>query len=56
MKPTLTEQEIIADFWRFVRHEAMRANVKQESVKKLVERELVVDYFKNKQDNEMPVT
>lgn len=32
----LTEKEILEDFWRFVRHEAMRANCKQPDILRII--------------------
>ena len=29
---TITEKEIKEDFWRFIRHEAMRANCSQDEI------------------------
>ena len=37
---TITEKEIVDDFKRFLRHEAMRANTSQENIKFLVKDEL----------------
>jgi hypothetical protein len=36
MKPTLTDKEIIEDYQRFIRHEAMRANCSQNRVGSLI--------------------
>ena len=33
---TIEEKEIRADFERFIRHEAMRANVSQDEIKKIL--------------------
>ena len=33
---TLTEKEIKDDFWRFIRHEAMRANCSQNEVIRII--------------------
>ena len=33
---TISEKEINQDFWRFVRHEAMRANCKQWEILKAI--------------------
>ena len=41
MNPTLTDKEIIEDYVRFVRHEAMRANTTQDKVISLV-----IEYMK----------
>jgi len=43
MKKNLTDKEIVEDFKRFLRHEAMRANTIQNVVQ-----DLVVDYLKEK--------
>ena len=32
----MTDKEIIEDFYRFIRHEAMRANCKQEDIIKVI--------------------
>lgn len=32
----MTDKEIIEDFHRFIRHEAMRANCKQENIIKVI--------------------
>ena len=34
---TITKEEIIKDFERFIRHEAMRANTTQDHIEKLIE-------------------
>lgn len=36
MKVTLSDKEIIEDYLRFVRHEAMRANTSQSNVGSLI--------------------
>lgn len=33
---TISEKEINDDFWRFIRHEAMRANCSQQEILKLI--------------------
>lgn len=33
---TITEEEIKEDFARFIRHEAMRANCSQETIKEII--------------------
>jgi len=40
MKRTLTDKEIIDDYKRFLRHEAMRANVMQDYVSMLIINEI----------------
>lgn len=40
---TISEKELMDDFWRFIRHEAMRANVHQDKVLELVKRDNKVE-------------
>ena len=40
MRSTLTDEEILEDYRRFLRHEAMRANVMQEYVGMLIINEI----------------
>ena len=37
---TITKQEIKDDFYRFLRHEAMRANCKQDEILQIINKEL----------------
>lgn len=40
MKQSISDEEIIKDIWRFIRHQAMRSNCMQDKVIEIIKREL----------------